>query len=79
MLEATVGFNYGPDNARVNAGDRVPEDFTSQKVAKKLLSRGVLVPVTEATAPVGEKTDQTPSPNTPDEPEAPTEAQGGGE
>lgn len=75
MLKATVGFNYGPDNTRVNEGDEVAPDFAAAKVVKFLRDRGVLVPV--ASSPASATTPADPPSTTTDEAQASTEAQEG--
>lgn len=76
MLDATRGFNHGADGARVEAGDRLADDFAAPAVIDLLLSKGVLVPVIDDTRPAKPSKSRLPSPHTPNPNQAATEPLG---
>lgn len=86
MLKVTRGFNYGPDDTRVEAGALIADDALPADVAQELYAKGVLVtipaeeePQDEAEPPARKRTAKRTNQDTPDDGAAVTEAQSGGD
>ena len=65
MLVATKGFNYGPDETRVDEGAELADDFADTATVEYLISREAVAHVIEPTPDDEELNDPDPSPNTP--------------
>jgi hypothetical protein len=64
MLNANRGFNYGPDDKRVEPGTHLDDDFADAGTVDLLLSKGVLTPVIDDTVTARASSAASPSPNT---------------